>query len=192
MLVVDRLADIKLLFSQKHSLILDLVIENEMSISEISKSLGMNPGSVYYYLKELEEHKLARQVREEIKGGIVKKYYRSTAKQIAIQRPAFGSRKGAVALQMQGNVEEMLKAIDYFGYHLPADKVIDGTELLLKYDHRMKDMLIELQNSGVEVTGISDLDTDSVFHLILGLRAKRDPELDRLYSEFEKLFLRYE
>jgi len=46
-LIVDKPEDIKLIFSEKHNMILKLVMDNEMSISDIAKKLGVNPGSVH-------------------------------------------------------------------------------------------------------------------------------------------------
>lgn len=191
-LVVEKLADMRLLFSQKHSLILNLVTDDERSISDIARSLDMNPGSIHYYLKELERHGLVKQVREEIKGGVVRKYYRAVAKRIVLDRPAFNLQKGLTAYPTLENIEETLKAIEFLGYQLPADKKDDAIELLQRYDKRMKSLLIDLQNSGIENVEINGIATDSALNIILGLKAKDDPELARLYSEFEKLFLRYE
>lgn len=191
-LVVERLADVRLLFSRKHSLILNLVTEDERSISDIAKRLDMNPGSVHYYLKELEQHGLVKQVREEIKGGIVKKYYRSAAKRIVIERPAFSLQSGPEAYPTPNEMDEMLRAIEVLGYQLPADKKDDAVELLTRYTKRMTTLLIDLQNSGIEKVELNGFATDSALRLVLGLKAMEDPELTRLYSEFEKLFMQYE
>lgn len=191
-LVVERLADVRLLFSRKHSLILNLVTEDERSISEIAKLLDMNPGSVHYYLKELEQHGLVKQVREEIKGGIVKKYYRSAARRIVIERPAFSLQNGPTAYPTPNEMDEMLKAIEVLGYQLPADKKDDAVEMLTRYTKRMTSLLIDLQNSGIEKVEMNGFATDSALRLVLGLKAREDPELTRLYSEFEKLFMQYE
>ncbi|WP_424359838.1 ArsR/SmtB family transcription factor [Methanocella sp. MCL-LM] len=191
-LVIDKAADMRLLFSRKHSLILNLVTDGERSISDIARSLDMNPGSVHYHLKELERHGLVKQVREEIKGGVVKKYYRSAAKQIVLERPAFNRQNGPAAYPTPESLEEILIAIEFLGYQLPADKKEDAVELLRRYDKRMKSLLIELQKSGLENVEGNGFVTDVAFNLILGLKSKDDPELARLYSEFEKLFMRYE
>ena len=191
-LIIEKLADARLLFSQKHSIILNLVTASELSISEMAKSLNMNPGLVHYYLKELEQHGLVKQVREEIKGGIVKKYYRSTAKRIVLDRPVFNQQKDMTTYPTPGDLEGVLRAIEYLGYHLPDEHKEDAMELLAKYDRRMRSLMIELESSGLENFETNGFVTDSAFHLILGIKAIHDPELARLYSEFEKLFLRYE
>ncbi len=191
-LVLDRFDDIRLIMSEKHNRILKLVIEKEMSISDIARSLDMNPGSVFYYLKELEKHGLVKQVREEIKGGIVKKYYRSAAKRIALELPEFSSRDGQMAAPTPDYLQRLIRSIEYLGYHLPPDNLEDANDLLTRYDKRMKSLMIELQNARLEDVENNGFVLDSAYQLIVSIKAKDDPELNRLYAEFSKLFLKYE
>ncbi|OPY29718.1 MAG: Bacterial regulatory protein, arsR family [Methanocella sp. PtaU1.Bin125] len=191
-LVVDRFDDMRLIMSEKHNRILRLVMEKEMSISDIARSLDMNPGSVHYYLKDLEKHGLARQVREEIKGGVVKKFYRSAARRIVLEPPDFSARDAARSTLMPDHMERLIRAIEYLGYHLPPENREDAVDLLARYDARMKGLMIGLQDSG-----LGDMESDglilySAFNIVLGVKAKGDPELNRLNGEFEKLFLRCE
>jgi len=191
-LVLNRPDDIRLIMSEKHNRVLKLVIQSEQSISDIARSLDMNPGSVYYYLKELEKHGLVKQVREEIKGGIVKKYYRSAAKRIALELPEFSSRDGLAAVPTQDYLQRLIRSIEYLGYHLPPENLEDANDLLTRYDKRMKSLMIQLQNSGLDDVENNGFVLDSAYQLIVGIKAKDDPELNRLYAEFGKLFLKYE
>ena len=191
-LVLDRPDDIRLIMSEKHNRILKLVIQSELSISDIARSLDMNPGSVYYYLKELEKHGLVRQVREEIKGGIVKKYYRSAAKRIALELPEFSARDNLKAVPTQEYLQRLIRSIEYLGYHLPPDNLEDANDLLTRYDKRMKSLMIDLQNAGLEDIENNGFVLDSAYQLIVSIKAKDDPELNRLYAEFGKLFMKYE
>ncbi|MGA9139896.1 MAG: helix-turn-helix domain-containing protein [Methanocella sp.] len=189
-LVVDKFDDIRLIMSEKHNRILRLVTGSELSVSDIARSLGMNPGSAHYYLKDLERHGLVKQVREEIKGGIVKKFYRSAAKRIVLEPPDFSSREYKASTS--DYMERLIRAIEYLGYHLPAENQEDAKDLLTRYDKRMKSLLIEMEKSGLDDMENNGMILDSAFNLVLGIKAKNDPELNRLYGEFEKLFLRYE
>lgn len=189
-LIVDDPEVIKLIFSKKHNMILQLVREKDMSISDIARSLHLNPGSVHYHLKDLEKHGLVKQVREEIKGGIVKKYYHSVARRILLDSPNFNDldNQNIVADEY---IDSLIKSVEYLGYQLPPDNAEDAKELLSRYDKRIKDLLIEMHNAGLE-----DIENDgyilkNAYHLILNIRAKDDPELGRIYREFDKLFLRY-
>ncbi len=191
MLVLGGLDDIRLVMSEKHNRILRLVLKDEQTISDISRALDMNPGSVHYYLKDLEKHGLIRQVREEIKGGVVKKYYRSAARRIVMEPPEFSGRDGQVPLQAQDYQERLIKAIEYLGYHLPPELGEDAKDLLARYDRRMMGLKIELQNAGLDRVEDNGYVLEGAYDLVLAIRGKNDPELNRLYNEFEKLFLRY-
>jgi DNA-binding transcriptional ArsR family regulator len=191
-LVLDKFDDIRLIMNEKHNKILRLVIKNELCISDIARSLDMNPGSVYYYLKELEKHGLVKQVREEIKGGIVKKYYRSAAKRIALELPEFSSRDNLKAVPTPEYLQRLIRSIEYLGYSLPPDNLEDANDLLIRYDKRMKSLMIELQNARLEGVENNGFVLDSAYQLIASIKAKDDPELNRLYAEFSKLFLKYE
>ncbi len=188
--VIDRPDDIRLIMSEKHNRILKLVIYEEQSISDIARKLDMNPGSVYYYLKELENHGLVRQVREEIKGGIVKKYYRSAARRIALDLPEFGSRIGLAVALTPDYLQRLIRSIEFMGYRLPPENMEDAIDLLIRYDKRMKNLMIELQKSGLEDVEENGFILDSAYSMVWSIKAKDDPELNRLYAEFSKLFLK--
>jgi DNA-binding transcriptional ArsR family regulator len=190
-IVLERFDDIRLIMSEKHNRVLKLVIQDELSISDIARTLDMNPGSVYYYLKELEKHGLVKQVREEIKGGTVKKYYRAAARRIALELPEFSSRDGLAAVSTPDYLQRLIRSIEYLGYHLPPDNLEDANDLLIRYDKRVKSVMIELQNAGLEQVEDNGFILDSAYNLILNIKAKDDPELNRLYAEFSKLFLKY-
>jgi DNA-binding transcriptional ArsR family regulator len=191
-MVVENLQDIRLIFSKKHNMILKLVMEKEMSISDIARALNINPGSVHYHLKELEKRGFVKQVREEIKGGIVKKYYRSAAKRILLDSPDFNKMDDIRVDRPEGFVARLIESIEYLGYHLPPENREDAEELLSRYDKRINDMLIEIQGSGLENFVDDGMVIRRVSQMILMMRAKEDPELNRVYSEFNKLFIKYE
>ena len=83
-LIVEDPAAIKLLFTPKYAEIIKLVDAEELSVSDVARKLGVNPGSAHYHMKELEKHGLVMLVRGEIAGGVVKKYYRKTARHFTI------------------------------------------------------------------------------------------------------------
>jgi len=188
-LVVDKPQDIKLIFSEKHNMVLKLVIEQELSISDIARSLSINPGSAHYYLKELEKHGLVRQVREEVKGGVVKKFYRASAKRILMETPDFNRHQ---ELSQDEFVNDLLESIEYMGYHVQPENVEDAKDLLLRYDNRINELLVDMAKSGIGNVKDNAITLRNAFHLVLSIRSKTDPEMGRINSEFDKLFLRCE
>jgi DNA-binding transcriptional ArsR family regulator len=190
-LIVDKPEDIKLIFSEKHNRMLKLVMDKEMSISDIAKKLDVNPGSVHYHLKELEKHGLVKQVREEIKGGVVKKYYRTAAKRILLDTPDFNLQE-TIGTMEKGHVDRLIRSVEYLGYHLPTENREDAEDLLRRYDKKMRDLLLELHGMGLENVEKDGVVLRSAYDLIINIKAKEDPELERMHGEFAKLFLKYE
>jgi len=190
-LILDRPEDIKLVFSEKYNNVLKLIEENEMSISDIARSLNINPGSVHYYLKELESHGLVRLVREEIRGSIVRKYYRAVAKRLLLNIPNFKMPNDLEVGHTHDYDERLIRSIEYLGYVLPAENLEDAIDLLHRYTIHMKDIIIDMDYSGLENVEDNGMILKNALSLIMGIKIKNDPALARIYSEFEKLFLPY-
>ncbi len=191
-MVVENPQVIKLIFSLKHNRILKLVMEKEMAISEIARALDVNPGSVHYHLKSLEKHGLVRQVREEVRGGIVKKYYRAAARRILLDTPNFNKMAPDGAGTPGEFVGPLIASIEYLGYHLPAENKEDAEELLHRYDRHIKDLMAEINGAGLENLEDDGLIVRTASRMIFILRVKEDPEIERISSEFHKLFVKYE
>ena len=94
-LIVEDPAAIKLLFTPKYAEIIKLVDAEELSVSDVARKLGVKPGSAHYHMKELEKHGLVQLVKEEIAGGVVKKYYRKSARHFTINASNPRERPGA-------------------------------------------------------------------------------------------------
>jgi DNA-binding transcriptional ArsR family regulator len=190
MLILDRPEDIKMIFSEKHGLILNLIKDKAMSISDLARSVNMNPGSVHYHLKGLEKHGLVMLVREEVKGGVVKKYYRAAAKRILLDAPSIYSSDSLDIGSIGELVDRLIRSIEHMGYYLPPGNVEDARDLLFRYNGRMKKLMIE--SSGFEDVEDNGIILNYASNLVRGVRMKNDPEMARIYSEFEKLFLPHE
>jgi DNA-binding transcriptional ArsR family regulator len=191
-LILDRPEDIKLIYSEKYNQVLKLITKQEMSISEMARSLNINPGSVHYHLKELERHGLARLVREEVKGGIVKKFYRATAKRLLLDIPDFNVRGPIDSDPMHDYIGRLIRSIEYLGYVLPPENTEDARDLLHRYDNRMKALMLDMDGVGLENVEDNGIILKNATNLIMSIKIKNDPELARIHSEFEKLFLPYE
>ena len=59
-MIVEDPAAIKLLFTPKYAEIIKLVDAEELSVSDVARKLGVNPGSAHYHMKELEKHGLVQ------------------------------------------------------------------------------------------------------------------------------------
>jgi len=70
---VDQL---KVLSDPSRLRILTLLLERDMSISGIAKSLDLTPATVHHHINQLLQAKLIEVSKTEIRGNLVEKYYR--------------------------------------------------------------------------------------------------------------------
>jgi DNA-binding transcriptional ArsR family regulator len=186
-MVVDDPETMKLILGGKCNDILELVQSREMSVSEIARTLKINPGSAHYHLKELEKHGLAKVVGEETKGNIVKKYYRASARNIYLD----GSRFKAPGTEGAGPMEEyydsLLKLMGAFGYDIPAEKSGPVKNAMLRYNRRKKELMRQIQDAGVENIESNRLLVGDAYYIARLFRETEDPELVGIREELRAL-----
>jgi DNA-binding transcriptional ArsR family regulator len=188
LLVVENPRAIRLILSEKHGLILKQITTEERSISEIARMLSLNPGSVHYYLKELERQGLARQVRQEIKGGVVKKYYRASARRMVLAAPGFGDHLFGQPAPGDGIGELLVTSIERHGYRVPEAEREEAKELILRYDRLIKSLIDEIHAGRPAGEERDEPMINPASQLLVHIRALDDPELSRIHSLFHKLF----
>ncbi len=188
-MVIGKPEAIRLIFSEKHNRILKRLAEKELSISDIARSLDYNPGSVHYHLKELEKQGLVRQVRQEIKGGIVKKYYRSVARHVCLESPDFNDDiRFHVDLAGEFN-EKLLGAIERLGYTVAEENREEAMEMLARYDLRTRELMREMTTGDMDITGEDGMLIRFACQLIINMRTMDDPELGRICRLFSRAFM---
>lgn len=190
MIVEDPYA-IKLLFTPKYAEILRMIGEEELSVSDVARRLGANSGSIYYHMKELEKHGLVRLVREEIVGGVVKKYYRKTAMNFTfnVSNPA----SAVVAAEMGINeefMEKLIRSLRYFGYDILPEKMEEAKHALMAVDARSKDILAEIQQSGLEKIETDRLLVSNTYQVASTLRLFGDEQFLEAVKKFTDVFER--
>jgi DNA-binding transcriptional ArsR family regulator len=191
-LVIERPEAIRLIFSEKHNKILKKLAEKELSISDLARSMEINPGSVHYHLKELEKQGLVRQVRQEIKGGIVKKYYRSAAKRICLGSPDFDDAMHLDIDLADEFYEKLIGTLEQMGYAASDKDRGEAKEALIRYDKRIKELLKEVHNPETDLAGADGMIVRFACLFIVHMRALHDPELGRISSQFSQLFFQVE
>lgn len=186
-MVVDDPDTMKLLISGKYNDILELIDFHEMSVSEIAKVLKINPGSAHYHLKELEKRGLVKIVREETKGNVVKKYYRTVARTIYIDSSRFKMLRPGEADPMDAFYDKLLKLMAPFGYEIPLDKAGQVKDILIRYNKRRKELLRQIQDAGVEDFESDRLLVSDAYHVALMLKEIEDQELMGIRDEIRTL-----
>ncbi|MFX0095335.1 MAG: winged helix-turn-helix domain-containing protein [Candidatus Hodarchaeota archaeon] len=81
MMITDP-KNVSILYHEKKPIILEMLIEQEMSIIDLKNATGWNPGTIKRHLDDLVERGFISQTRIERNiYGIKVKYYRAKAKQ---------------------------------------------------------------------------------------------------------------
>lgn len=186
-LVVDDPDTMRMILSGKYNDILELISSREMSVSDISKALGINPGSAHYRLKELEKKGLVRMVREETKGNVVKKYYRAAARNIYLDGSKFKGQERGDASPMHGFFDRLVALLAPFGYEMPSDRAEKLKDALMRYDKRKKELLQQIQDTGIERMEEDRLLVGDAYHVAWLLKEIEDDELRGIREEVRLL-----
>ena len=190
-MIVEDPAAIKLLFTPKYAAIIKLVGAEELSVSDVARSLGINPGSAHYHLKELEKHGLVKLVREEIAGGVVKKYYRKAAVNFTINASNPESAPAVAAAGINEEFKEkLIRSMSYFGYDVPADKIEEAKRDLMTVDARGKAILADIQQAGLEKVEDDRLLVANAYQIALLLRLVEDEQFLEAVKKFTSSFSR--
>lgn len=186
LVVLDDPASIKLLFSPKHNRLLKLLQENEQSVFELSKALDMNPGTVHYYIKDLEKRGLVRQVREDTSGGVLKKYYRAAARRFYISGPDFAEVDQYIADPSNRYYERAADALEHYGYYWSGSAKEALVSAMEKYDRRLHELFLSTENEGLDRSEDQIL-ARGMQRLMFSVRVLEDEELRAAYEEMRKL-----
>jgi predicted transcriptional regulator len=89
---VKGLKSAKMLVNPITASILRHLAEQEHSLAELARILGLSKSRISYHLHQLEEEKLIEKTREEIYRGGVRKFYRAM---FTLQLPRLSSLSGA-------------------------------------------------------------------------------------------------
>ncbi|HVN72999.1 MAG TPA: helix-turn-helix domain-containing protein [Methanoregula sp.] len=189
--VVEDPAAIRMLFSEKYAEVLRLVGPEELSVSDVARRLGANTGSIYYRMKELAKCGLVALVREEIDGGVVKKYYRKTAVNFTVNLANPESAVAAAGMGINEKFKEKLIAsLHYFGYDILPGAMEKAKKDLMAWDERSKAIVKTLQQSGLENEESDQLLVANTYEVAVFLRLLEDPQFIRLVKKFRGHFRR--
>lgn len=189
-MVIDDPDTMRMILSGKYNDILELIDFHEMSVSEIAKVLKVNPGSAHYHLKELEKRGLVKMVREETKGNMVKKYYRTAARNIYLDGSKFKTIKPGDVNPMEEFRGRLIELLIPFGYDIPPEKAILINDAMMRYDKRKKELLAMIQDVGVEKTESNRLLVGDAYRVAWMFKEIEDEDLGKIREELRELLSR--
>lgn len=190
-MIVEDPQAIKLLCTPRYAEIIRIISEEEFSVSDVARKLGANSGSIYYHMKELEKHGLVRLVREEIAGGVVKKYYRKAAMNFTFNMSDPSSAAAAAEAGINAEFwEKLIKSLSYMGYNVLPGKMAEAKRDLMAMDGRSKAILAEVQQSGLEQVEKDRLVVANAYQVAIMLRLVEDEQFLQAAKKFSGGFLR--
>jgi DNA-binding transcriptional ArsR family regulator len=190
-MIVEDPAAIKLLFTPKYAEIIRLVEAEELSVSDVARKLDVNPGSAHYHMKELEKHGLVRLVREEIAGGVVRKYYRKSARGFVLGTSTPASTAAAAEMGIDDAFKEkLIRSMSFFGYDIPPGKMEEAKKILMTADARCKAIIADVQDAGLEKAEADRNVVSNAYQIAMLLRLMNDEQFIEATKKFTGSFSR--
>lgn len=109
---------------------------HEMTPYQLAKAFGKNVSSIMHHLNALEKAGLVEQSRSVVKGNLIEKFYRATAKMFIISYTlSEGLVPGSedIAKWSREVCESAVKSLEAFGYGVPKEKVDKLLGLMERY-----------------------------------------------------------
>jgi len=160
--------------------------KREMTVYQLARLLEKNVSSICHHLNVLEKAGLVEQTRRLIKGNLVEKFYRATAKKFII---SYTLSEGLIpdsediAKWSKEVCKSAVRNLSAFGYDIPVEKEKRLFELIEKYSS-LKQMafeeIISRQKKPVKVTGPS---LKILLSLLESIRLYENEEFRRIMNE---------
>jgi len=110
----------------------------EMTPCQLAKLLNKNVSSIMHHLNALEKAGLVEQTKSVIKGNLVERYYRATAKHFIISYTlSEGLVPGSedIAQWSREMCRKAVKGLEAFGFKLSEEKIREMLDLIERYSH---------------------------------------------------------
>jgi len=163
--------------------------KREMTPYQLARLLEKNVSSISHHLHVLEKAGLVEQTRTLIKGNLVEKFYRATAKNFII---SYTLSEGLIpeaediAKWSKEVCRRAVKDLPAFGYEVPAEKEKKLLELIERYSslkHIAFEEVISQQKKPVEITGPP---LKILLSLLESIRLYENEEFRRIMDEMSE------
>ncbi|MCE5008024.1 ArsR/SmtB family transcription factor [Staphylococcus equorum] len=146
-----------------------LLIEKEMTATEIGKKLDIPKAKIFYHLKELEKYNMVKISRSEVKGSNVFKYYVATHKGFKVnptllnsyQDEVSSSTKGMITSQIQRTIDVM----NDYGLIFNDNQIISKTVQVNWSNKQFEEFNKKIENLIGEIDAQGE-DTEKQLHYI--------------------------
>lgn len=163
--VIKNYTQLKTISDPLRVKIMIMLIEKELTVTEISKEIGLEKAKVFYHLKELEKQKMIAIVRkEEVKGNIYK-YYRATHNGFKIDNNLLPLSKeyaedvySSLIMQQLENTKEVISK----NKHLITEETSISQTVQINCSKKQFDLWKEKYNELIEE--LDQMESDNVDH----------------------------
>lgn len=146
-----------------------LLIEKEMTATEIGKKLGIQKAKIFYHLKELEKHNMVKINRSEVKGSNVFKYYLATHKGFKVNPNLLNSYKEEVSNSTKGmitsQIQRTIDVMNDYGLIFNDNQIISKT-VQVNWSNKQFEKFNKKIESLIEEIDVEEEDTERQFHYL--------------------------
>jgi DNA-binding transcriptional ArsR family regulator len=134
---LEDLEQVHVLSTKARRRILQLLIEEPMTVTQLGRALEMPPPTVQHHVRELIRIGVVRLAATRERRGILEKYYRATARRFLLPKDPLAGRSPSEQLQ---TVNELLEDISHHvsavlsGYH-GGEEPADAVQLAVRVLH---------------------------------------------------------
>jgi DNA-binding transcriptional ArsR family regulator len=158
----------------------------EMTPYQLAKVLGKNVSSIVYHLNALEKTGLVEQTRSLVKGNLIEKFYRATAKRFVISYTlSEGLVPGSedVAKWSKEICKSAVTSLSTFGYDVPAKKAEKLSRLVEKYSSLEQIALEEVASRQKEPVQVNHAALKLLSSLLTNVRLHQNSDFLKLLDE---------
>jgi DNA-binding transcriptional ArsR family regulator len=125
---------LKALFSKWRSEILRFLTVQEYTVKQLSEMLGINPGTVYHHVKELQKAGLVVETRTVQEKNIVSRYYRAVAREFRVDFSIITSEDDKDVTQwVKSRVISLIDALKAYNIDIPEESYPEAEEHITEF-----------------------------------------------------------
>ena len=169
--------------------ILHSLRKGEMTPYQLAKALGKNVSSISYHLHALEKAGLVEQSRRVVKGNLIEKFYRATAKMFIISYTlSEGLVPGSedIAKWSKEMYRHVISSLEAFGYKVPDEKIDEFLKLVERYVSFQKMAFEEIVNMQKSPSRLKHHELKLILQLLTHVHLFNNPEFLEVLREFSE------
>ncbi len=133
-MVVRDVKVLKSLLSPIRSQILQLLINEELTVQQLANKLNTSAGSAYYHVKGLQDAGLVEETRTEMEKNIMMRFYRAVAREFKVDFSIITDEADEEVTQwVKSRVESIITGLQAYNIVIPQEKFPDAVKYLTEF-----------------------------------------------------------